>query len=384
MSATSISSKNVFVIAVACFYTLSANLPCLAAPAGLPMPMQRHLRFAGPYTYRNLAIYFIRGKQSGNGQQLLTLQEALKNRSVVINETGNVNQLTIQNRGKLPVFVQGGDIVRGGRQDRTIRDDMVLPPKSGIVPVNVFCVENGRWQARGNEDARLFSDSSNELPSKELKLAAKVTGDQGLVWQRVDELQRKAAKAGHVGIDRIRPNSSPTSLDLTMNNKPVESMSFQYKARLAPTLQGKNDIVGYACVINGTVSSVDVYSSPQLFKKLWPKLIDASAVEAATKLVDGKSYPPVKTSSIESWMDDAKRAHVSSTRTVANTKVEVHESAQHVLITSAGTAAIQGATNGTVGPQGYDATVITGVNTSGAVRRNSPDWEFFHFNFLSK
>ena len=32
---------------------------------------------------------------------------------------------------------------------------------------------------------------------------------------------------------------------------------------------------------------------------------------------------------------------------------------------------LQGATNGTIGPQGTDATVITGVNTAGTVRVNN-------------
>lgn len=70
---------------------------------------------------------------------------------VVAKETGNVNQLAIQNNGPVTVFVQSGDIVKGGRQNRTMQYDMTLPPKSDLVLINSFCVEHGRWSNRGTE-----------------------------------------------------------------------------------------------------------------------------------------------------------------------------------------------------------------------------------------
>ena len=72
-------------------------------------------------------------------------------------ETGNVNSLAIENLGDQAVFVQAGDIVKGGQQDRTLTVSLLLPPKSGRVPIASFCVEHGRWSARGGEDARSFS-----------------------------------------------------------------------------------------------------------------------------------------------------------------------------------------------------------------------------------
>ena len=109
-------------------------------------------RLSGPLVYENLAVYFIHGK-SAAGKLPLTLDEALARGVVLVRETGDVNQLEIENRGNDEVFVQSGDIVKGGRQDRTLMVSLVLPPHSGRVPIASFCVEHNRWTRRGSESA---------------------------------------------------------------------------------------------------------------------------------------------------------------------------------------------------------------------------------------
>src|SRR5205809_7617380 len=87
-------------------------------------------RIFGPVVHENLAVYFIHGK-SAPGKVPLTLEEAMAKGVVKVRETGNVNQLEIENLGKDEVFVQSGDIVKGGQQDRTLMFSLLLPPRSG-------------------------------------------------------------------------------------------------------------------------------------------------------------------------------------------------------------------------------------------------------------
>src|SRR5207302_248266 len=117
-------------------------------------------------------IYLIHGK-SAAGPVPLTLEEALAKRAVRVHETGNVNQLQIENLGDDEVFVQSGDIVKGGQQDRALTVSLVLPPRSGRIPIASFCVEQSRWSARGREDVRTFSTASTAVPSREVKIAMK-------------------------------------------------------------------------------------------------------------------------------------------------------------------------------------------------------------------
>src|SRR5262245_50308170 len=83
-----------------------------------------------PFTHQNLAVYLIRGKDVIPGKKFLTLQEALEQKKAIVHETGNVNQLAVENvSADFEVFIQAGDIVKGGQQDRVLAYDLVVPAK---------------------------------------------------------------------------------------------------------------------------------------------------------------------------------------------------------------------------------------------------------------
>ena len=79
------------------------------------------LNITGPYAYENLAVFLIHDSKVAKHEDILTLQEALAQKTITIAETGNVNQLLASNNGKKGVYLQSGDIVKGGRQDRVVR-----------------------------------------------------------------------------------------------------------------------------------------------------------------------------------------------------------------------------------------------------------------------
>ena len=109
---------------------------------------------SGPFSHENLTVFLVHAEEvSDEDMNVLTLEEALKEGVVKISEKGEgaqVNQLTVENTGDFPVYLQAGDTVKGGKQDRVIAVDFVLPPRSGKRPVRAFCVEPGRWSTRGS------------------------------------------------------------------------------------------------------------------------------------------------------------------------------------------------------------------------------------------
>src|SRR5260370_9884933 len=145
-----------------------------------------------PFTQGNLQVFLRRGDTQLEEGRYATLSEALEKKLVVIKETGNVQELTIENLSKdLTVFLNAGDIVKGGRQDRTVRDDLILTPQSGQVPLAAFCVEHGRWSGRGDENPAAFSANTKALSSRKEKLAARYGLSQSEVWSGVAEQQSK-------------------------------------------------------------------------------------------------------------------------------------------------------------------------------------------------
>ncbi len=289
---------------------------------------------SGPYAHENLAVYLVHGEDKIKGKTFLTLEEALAKKLAVLHETGNVSKLAIENVSLTDeIYVQSGDIVKGGKQDRVIAHDFIVPAKSGKMPIASFCVERGRWGRRGGESAVAFSVSNAQLSTKALKMAAKKSASQQEVWREVANAQRMLASnvgagtqrdSGHtsvvsqadgtgeagaaqvtiqarfvevrdgfledIGVDFVDFAESPTSLQLTLENKKVKEAAEKYTKVLSAIIEGRDDTIGFAFAINGEANSADLYASRALFRKLWPKLLKAAAVEAVAELKqDGKN-----------------------------------------------------------------------------------------------
>lgn len=237
---------------------------------------------SGPYTHENLTVYLVHGEEGLEGRDFLTLEEALAQNEAKVYETGNVNTLAIENLNEdQEVFVQAGDIVAGGWQDRILGQDVIVPPKSGKIPLQSFCVELGRWEGRGAEPASHFARSGNTATSNSLKLAVRVDKDQRRVWQGVSETQARLSQ--NVGTVVNSP-VSVNSLELALENKELQEKKKPYISELSGAIEGKDDVVGLVVILNRRIYSADVYASPRLFKKLWPKLLDAAATEAIANL----------------------------------------------------------------------------------------------------
>src|SRR5207302_4131853 len=130
---------------------------------------------------------------------------AMEQKKAIVHETSSVNELAIENVSSEEVYVQSGDIVKGGKQDRTLAYDFIVPPHSGRMPIASFCVEQGRWGARGGGGGvsgyfGYFSGSANQLASKDLKLAAKRDNSQRAVWGKVPESQAKLSANGGASV----------------------------------------------------------------------------------------------------------------------------------------------------------------------------------------
>lgn len=272
-----------------------------AAPAG---PAAPPLTVSAPYTHDNLAVYVVRGPDEFDAGNLMTLQEALDRGLAVVHETGNVNQLAVENLSDdRELFLQSGDIVKGGRQDRLIASDMVLPPKSGKVACPANCCEHSRWTGRGAEAAHRFEASTDFAVGNAIKIA-NATHCQGEVWSNVAEAQKKLSE--NVG-KTVTAAASPTSLQLALEDKDLRARLAGYESALAG-VAGYRDAVGVVVAVNGKVIAADVYGSAKLFKKVWPKLLKAAAADALAQLPEGDLPPAPSVKDAETFLASAAGA----------------------------------------------------------------------------
>jgi hypothetical protein len=239
--------------------------------------MNKTLRISASHVSGNLTVFLLHGPNSTPKNSYTVLHQAMDRKEAIVHETGNVGELLIENRGELDLFVQAGDIVKGGRQDRLIGVDLIVERGSGPIPLPSFCVESGRWSKRGNESEQHFSGSPKSVASKEVKLSARVASSQSEVWQSIAEEQVKLGKAVH---DSVSDETSNSSYQLMLENKKLQKQTSAGLAKMLPLINQSADAIGWAFAINGKVNSADIYGSHDLFALLWEKLISAAVTEA--------------------------------------------------------------------------------------------------------
>lgn len=289
-------------------------------------------RLSQPATHENLTVFLVRGERSASKSAPLTLQQAMDMNIVRVRETGTVNSLQIENLGDRDVFIQAGDIVKGGKQDRVLSVSMILGPKSGPLPIESFCVEQGRWQKRGNERADTFASSTTSLPSREMKLAAakpmraepgrNAAPPQQEVWAGVRKTQDKLAQ--NIGAPAAAA-ASPSSLQLTMEGEKLKSAVAAYEKTLRERLDATPDAVGLIVAINGKFSSADLYSSPELFRAMSAKLLHAAAIEAVAEK-NATTFAPVTADQAVAFLGQASKAAASRRKVTSRVTLETRES----------------------------------------------------------
>jgi hypothetical protein len=275
-----------------------------------------------PIGHGNLTVFPVVGSKTYATGTFLTLDEGLRSGDVVVTEYGHarglirgrkpvtavlrenaqVNQLVLINNSKRPLLLLAGEIVTGGKQDRVIGKDRIVPAESDPVDLSVFCVEPGRWVATsehfGASEAMYGKAASANAPPPMTMMAqpsvrGKAMGDkdQNQVWAEVrrqkEAVMQDAAPAA-AGV--IGGNSSYARL---MENEEVKGkvdavakpIEHNYQS-LIKQLRDRN-AVGVVVAVNGKIIWSDVFASTDLLEKYWPKLVRSYASEAVVTRAKG-------------------------------------------------------------------------------------------------
>ena len=282
----------------------------------------------------NLTIFLITGDETMPDVDLRTLEESLEEKTFIIHETGNVGELEVENLSDFEVFLQAGDLVKGGLQDRVFNSDLIVPAKSGRVAIGSFCVESGRWRNRvtkkgGVERTDSFHSAKDRLPSKDIRMAALHTLSQSLVWEEVHSFQEMLGES----LSRsMRSDESPSSLQLTLEDEQLGLTIDQYIQELLPIVERcPGTVLGYACAISGKLSSAEIYANSRLFKKLWPRLLRANAIEALGCRSTGEADREVGIDEVRSCLDQPPNLKAKSREVSSRVKIFTRETERVVL-----------------------------------------------------
>jgi hypothetical protein len=279
-------------------------------------------RITGPLAHENMAVLFLHSDDQDE-RDFLTLDEGLKIGSVKITEQEQetVGSLLIDNQSDRPLYLQEGERLQGGKQDRTLISSLVIPAHSGKMSVRTMCVEQSRWIE--GEKGRAFGFTVNAaLAPKGVRGAAKVEGDQGRVW---DCVAAQKVTAGDQFAMKIRNSSVNEMLDAPQ----VQKISDSFADALCGAIDDERDVVGAAVVVNGQIEEVNVYPNHALFCKLFPRLVRSYAVQATMLKDQTGDVGSVLPSAVAEFLkEDGEKSKREKTLDAHNT-VEVRELADN-------------------------------------------------------
>jgi ARG/rhodanese/phosphatase superfamily protein len=222
------------------------------------------LRVGSASRHGALTVFWLSANTPATPLEIATLDEARASGALVIaeRERAAVPELSVDNRGKTHVLLLAGEILVGGKQNRVLREDILLPPLSGPRSLGVYCVEQGRW----NEGKRDF-ESKSTFAHPALRREVYDKAEQGRVWR---EVARSASAAAA---------PSPTGSYQQVYEQP------QVREHLDEAERGldagvSSGALGAAVFVGASLSGVDVFRDAGLFAREWRKLLRAHAVEA--------------------------------------------------------------------------------------------------------
>ncbi len=284
-----------------------------AAPSSRP---EGEWRLLDPVTYENISVFPVVSSYSQDASPFLTLEEGLAAGEVLVREQGSeglarsrdgrpvyipqstgasVNQLVLINRSKRPLLLLAGELVSGGKQDRVIGKDRIVPVGAPPLPLDVFCVEHGRWTGSSQFAA------ANTIVHPSVRESAAVDQAQTKVWESVrngTNLQAEVTAASPSNAPRISKSKIQGAI---AGNGRTEAYEKVYESQAVGVsiddfvnevqrrfvsatsgLKGER-VVGVVVAYGGDVAWSDIFASGDLFDHYWRKLLRSYAVEALTR-----------------------------------------------------------------------------------------------------
>ena len=344
-------------VAISVMLAVSAFASQQAVPAtrSKPEPKGTHpWQVHEPVTHANLALFPVTGSVATAGVDYLTLDEGLRAKTVEVTEQGaglvrrrqgrprlqgaQVNRLALINHSKQPLLLLAGEIVTGGKQDRVVSADRIVPPGAEL-PLDVFCVEPGRW----NNNSMKFG-ASNMMAAPNIRRKAAVAKNQQEVWAandavRVGAMENMTVASGSgegggfgggyysvggtaartAAADALANSSSYKVLEENKEFKSIidgatNRLQRDYEKALKGALKGRK-VTGVIVAINGEVVWADLFADAELFEHYWPKLMRSYVIEAMS--VAAKESATASVHAAESFLFEL---HEESGRQIIDTE----------------------------------------------------------------
>jgi hypothetical protein len=254
----------------------SADPETAPAPGGkttaklTPIPNVGAYSLATPISYGSATFIPVVANAPASKEQqqdYASLLEAKQNGWVEIVEMPGDEQvefLTVRNNGPKPLLLLGGELLLGGKQDRVVAHDTIVPAGKEQ-KVSVYCVEPGRWQGSSEK----FEAKSQFVPHR-VRDAATYKGQQE-VWDGVGGFNAAASPAA----------ASEGTVNAGMSDERVQSEIQKGLSQVVDDLKKQQNVVGVLVALNGKIETLELFGNSKLFDSAREPLLTSFLSEAA-------------------------------------------------------------------------------------------------------
>jgi hypothetical protein len=287
-------------------------------------PVRADWRVGAPIAFERLTVFPVISDQPTASGEFITLDQGLRSGKVIITELGangrtrridrrqisdsaEVNRLALTNNSGRTLVLIAGEMILGGKQDRIVGHDCIIEAGNVPVPLDVFCVEHGRWsgesafgQGRGSgggvaagngggrgtgfgggsgdgagpaqDQGRMMGMMIAPMALPKIREKAQAKKSQGDVWNAVSETVTVTAAS-----------SETLTLNSVYQDKRVNTRINNYERAFKNKLSAGN-IVGVVAAVGGKIVSADVFATHALFQAYWPKMLKSYALEAVSTI----------------------------------------------------------------------------------------------------
>ena len=304
-------------------------------------------RVLAPISSGNLLLFpVVRADQkTATETPFITLDEGLKSGEVEVTEAGRarglvrprgatgvepqnrnynrgdeVNTLVLVNHSRRPLLLLAGEVVTGGKQDRIVAKDRIVPAGAEPIDLSVFCIEPGRWtESSADFGASANSPAKSFMVQPAVRERAMVDQDQQQVWDSVHGAiaQMEVAAAPPAHPDNPAGSGGPyqaggpiepgtTSYAKVMESAPVEA---KVDEAAAPVMQAREQVlaqlrdehaVGVVVAVRGEIVWADLFASTDLLSRYWTKVVRSYAAESLTA---GENHSAPGVADAENFLD---------------------------------------------------------------------------------
>ena len=272
-------------------------------PIPIPRPPEnevstliRSVSVGTSYHHRGLTVFPLTLRQDLDWRNYLTLDEGIRSGQVDIIETGVVAQVRIQNRSRSPLFIMSGEVLVGGKQNRMIREDVVVPSR-GTVTIGSYCIEKGRWEG---EAKQFRSGSTLTLPGLRMKAARKA--NQDAVWKDI------AASGKKLSV------KSPTEDFQSLYESEAARRELKgYRAAFRPIW--RRAVAGIVVFRFGRIVGAEIFGNLALAQKLQHKILDSYVLDRLHYSMGKRRFRQVTQTEVRRFLDKVHSSRINYSST---------------------------------------------------------------------